>query len=829
MLNPIQSEVVDFVDGSLLIMAPVGTGKTLILAERAVNAVSNDINPDRILCLTFTNRAAKEMSERIKRKHPEYASQMTISTFHALCANMLRFESREIGIPSDFVVYDDVDSIELIQDIGHLEPRMARDIYHEIGNVKVNASGNLISAGGLMGDLFDRMMDATASMAIEYQQNLLARHALDFHDLLVLVRSMLKENEDIRERWMNRYDFVQVDEVQDTHFSEYRVVRALAERSGNLAMIGDFDQTIYEWRGSRPAKLIETFKKDFAPVTVLRLEENYRATRILLNASNAFAGTFSPHSNGCTPGPDVEEGTPITVHIEENEAEEGARIAHIITDHYSDDPDFQFNRVGILTRTNHRGAVISSVLERLDIPHVTVEQYEFFRRQEIKDALAYLKVLINPHDLSSLLRVLHRPSKGIGDATEYAILKDGAKVGLHLTDMINPSTMKYGDPFGALLNAFESGSVVVFDVETTGLDRERDEVVEIAARRLERGEIADEFHAYLRNSKPVGSSEDVHGFSDAFLSSNGEDAAEVFGRFLAWCMDSVLVGHNVSFDIDMIRSNSIRLGVDPPALEWFDTLNMAHRFIQQKQYRLIDLAKSLNLEHAPTHQATDDVLCTVDLLLELIPMHQKDSAQRRALVSKHGKSFWTIANQIEDWRGRMVEIRPPDLLNYILADSGLEDLYSDKTMRIENLQQLRQVFAFRDDPNLHPETSLREIIKFSALAKNVDFLADTDNRVPIITVHQSKGLEFDIVFIAGAVDGEFPSYFAVRDNQLEEEKRVFYVALTRAKKQVYITGFKSNARGQRLRPSRFIQMLGEENLDGDYISDASTDHYRQEQ
>ncbi len=232
-------------------MAPVGTGKTLTLAERSVNAVVNGIPPDRILCLTFTNRATKEMSGRIKRKHLDYAGKMTISTFHALCAKMLRFESREIGIPSDFVVYDDVDSIELIQGIGHLELRMARDIYYQIAAAKVNASGNLISAGGLMGDLFGGLMDSTASIAIEYQKNLRSRHALDFQDLLVLVRSMLKENEDIRERWMNLYDFIQVDEVQDTHFSEYRVVRALAQRSGDLAMIGDFDQTIYEWHGSR--------------------------------------------------------------------------------------------------------------------------------------------------------------------------------------------------------------------------------------------------------------------------------------------------------------------------------------------------------------------------------------------------------------------------------------------------------------------------------------------------------------------------------------------------------------------------------------------------
>ena len=806
-------------------MAPVGTGKTLALAERAGHAVSKGIDPDRILCLTFTNRAAKEMSERIKRKHPKFFKEMTISTFHAFCANMLRAESRVIGIPTDFVVYDDVDSIELLQDIGHFDVRMARDIYYEMGNAKLNASGNFISAGGLMGDLFEHMIDATASISIEYQRSLQARHALDFQDLLVLVRSMLKENAEIRERWINRYDFVQVDEVQDTHFSEYRVVRALAQQSGNLAMIGDFDQTIYEWRGSQPGKLIETFKKDFAPVSVLHLNENYRSTKILLNAANTFASTFSSHSNGCIPGPDVEEGSQISIHIEESEEDEGARIAQIIMDHYKDDPDFQFNRVGILTRTNRRGTIISNVLGNLDIPHVTVEQYEFFRRQEIKDALAYLKILINPHDLSSLLRVLHRPSKGIGDVTEYTILNDGGKIGLNLTDMINPSTLKHGDPFGALLDAVESGSVVVFDVETTGLDRERDEVIEIAARRLEQGKIADEFHAFLRNSKPVGSSESVHGFSDAFLSTNGEDAAEVFGRFFEWCKDSIMVGHNVAFDIDMIGAHADKLGVDPQVFEWFDTLNMAHRFIPQKQYRLIDLAKSLNLEHAPTHQATDDVLCTVELLQKLIPMLKKDAAQRRILVSKHGKPFWMVANQIKDWRTKMLKLRPPELLNHILVDSGLDELYSDKAMRTMNLEQLRQVFKFRDVPNLHPETSLREIIKFATLAKNIDFLADTDNRVPIITIHQAKGLEFDIVFIAGAVDGEFPNYFAVRDNQLEEEKRMFYVALTRAKKQLYITGFKSNTRGQSLRPSRFIQMMGEENLDGCNLSEDSGIHF----
>ena len=792
-------------------MAPVGTGKTLALAERTANAISNGIDPNRILCLTFTNRAAKEMSERVKRTHSKHASSITVSTFHALCANMLRIEAREIGIPTDFSIYDDVDSIELIRDLGHFETQLARDIYYQIETIKANASGNLISTGGLQGELFDGLPDATATMAIEYQQNLLARHALDFQDLLVHVRSMLKENENIRERWMNRYDLIQVDEVQDTHFSEYRVVRALSQKSGNLAMIGDFDQTIYEWRGSQPGKLIKAFQNDFAPVKTLSLEENYRSTKILLNSANSFAQSFTQNTPGCHPNQEMEEGSPIMIHTVDNEEAEGALIADLITDHYAADPDFQFNRVGILTRTNHRGAVISGVLGRLDIPHVTVEQYEFFRRQEIKDALAYLKIMINPFDTSSLQRILHRPSKGIGEVTINNIVNHGKKIGLNLTDMILPQTHQNGDPFGGLLDAFESGSIVVFDVETTGLDRERDEVVEIAAQRLSDGQIVDEFHAYIQNSIPVRDSESVHGLSDAFLSENGEDATEVFQRFFDWSTGAIFVGHNVSFDIDMVKSHSSKLDVPLPHSQWFDTLNMAHRFIPVKQYRLIDLAKSLELSHLPTHKAMDDVLCTVDLLLALIPKMTGDAGARNVLATRYKDAFKPLADMITEWNKQAGVMRPMDLLSLVLLDSGLEDYYTDSPIRTNNLQQLRRIFEFKDDPNMHPEVSLREIIKFSALAKNVDFLSDTDNRVPIITVHQAKGLEFDIVFIAGAIEGEFPNYFAIQEDKLEEEKRVFYVALTRAKKQLYITGFKSNARGFQTKPSRFIEAIGEEN------------------
>ena len=826
MFNNKQQEIIKHLYGGLLVLAPVGTGKTLTLAERAANAVSNGIAPERVLCLTFTNRATKEMSERIKRRQLLDADKITISTFHALCATMLRLESREIGLPRDFVVYDEVDSIELIQEIEHVGFQEARNIYNQIGVLKVNTDGNLISANGLMWDLFKNLPDRTASIAIEYQRALQLRHALDFQDLVAFTWAMVKENEEIHERWIDRFDFIQVDEVQDTHFSEYRIVHTLAQKSGNLALIGDFDQTIYEWRGSEPRKLIEAFRRDFAPVTLMPLKVNYRSTKRLLGTATTFAKSFNHSTIVCHSSEGAKEGDPIQMIFEGDEKSEGERIGRIITGFYKSDPKIAFNHIGILTRTNQRGAVISQTLAAMNIPHVTVEQYEFFRRQEIKDALAHLKLLLNPYDLGSLLRVLERPAKGIGEVGLRELMTEGKAVGLNLTDMIDQKTLQYGEPFGALLDAIESGSVVVVDVETTGLDLGRDEVIEIAGVKLAAGQASEEFHIYLRNTVPVGASEAVHGHSDSFLEANGIEATEGLESFLSWIKGSLVIGHNVAFDLGIIGVHAGRLGLVAPEFNSFDTLDIAHRFLRLPQYRLADLAQHLKVSQSPTHKALDDARCTAEIILTMIPLLRRDTQLRRTLVQKHGKTFQPLISKFTEWKKRMAFTIPAELLTYILADSGLFEYYQDKPARLANLEQLRGVFISRDDPKLHPQVALQEVVKFCALAKNVDFLSDTDNRVPIITVHQAKGLEFDIVFLAGAVDGEFPSYYAVKDGKLEEEKRVFYVGLTRAKRKLYITGFRRNSRGWTVQPSRFIPMLGRDNLNGDLKATYKSTPYR---
>jgi len=244
------------------------------------------------------------------------------------------------------------------------------------------------------------------------------------------------------------------------------------------------------------------------------------------------------------------------------------------------------------------------------------------------------------------------------------------------------------------------------------------------------------------------------------------------------------------------------------------TLDIANRFVESDRYNLEALAKYLNLSHLPSHKAMDDVRTTIDLLAVLIPLIEHKAHYRQALVYRYGGMFEEFAKQMDNWRDTSQTLRPAYLVDKLLMESGLYSYYQAEENRLKNLLYLVQVFQDWDESNLHPDTSLRSILEFIALAKNLDQVSQDDNQVPIITIHQSKGLEFDSVFIAGATEGEFPSYFSVRDNKLEEERRLFYVAMTRAKKKLFISAYLKDSRGFSKMSSKFINQIAKE-----YISE----------
>ena len=811
-LNEQQVNIVKSIHGPILVVAPVGTGKTRVLAERVVNAVEHGTPADNVLCLTFTNRAAQEMRSRLKGYSADSARQATIKTFHALCALMLKREARDIGLAADFIIYDEMDALEIVKDAGNIpEDKIAKRILTAILDCKVNASKKGLSLSGPW-DVFSGGLESReAEIARRYQKILQHRHGLDFADLIYFTRAMLQERKDIRERWEQRFSFIQVDEVQDTQITEYEIVQILARRSRNIAMIGDIDQTIYGWRGSAPEVVLGQYHTDFHPVE-FPLVYNYRATKTLLGAADSFADSFIKRYTRIEPAAVCEKGEPVRVHQAADEKAEGRWIGEQIQKLAGGNPNFAFNRVAVLARTNQRNMVVSGVLREMGIPHLTVEQFEFFRRQEVKDALAYLRLLLNPYDANAIQRVLQRPGRGIGETTIAAIISAGESCGLQLTDMIDESIFTSGDPFGNLLNCHQNGRLVVFDLETTGLSAEKDEVIEIAAEFLVDGKPSGQYHRYLRNSVPVGESQGIHGYSDEFLRLNGGDPQQVFAEFLALIDGALLVGHNVGYDVKMLSSHARRLGLPVQPLPWADTLNIAFRMIPAKSYRLEALVEQLGLPNRPTHKAMDDVQATIDLLSVLIPLVQSNTNHRRSLVNKFGRNFQKLAQQYTQWKQAIGNSRPPALLAKILNESGLQAYYADDGKRRSHLDRLLKIFSDLDKVEQHPETSLRSLVEFTALASNVDYLATSDNQVPVITIHQAKGLEFDTVFIAGAVEGVMPDFRSDSGEELLEEQHVFYVALTRAKKRLFISSFCSTQYGRSRPQSRFVKEIDTEYL-----------------
>ncbi|MBE9230516.1 UvrD-helicase domain-containing protein [Cuspidothrix issatschenkoi LEGE 03284] len=811
--NPEQLKIINHIQGALLILAPVGTGKTRVLSSRVVNAIKQGIPPEKILCLTFTNRAAKEMKERLAQMCPQQFRYITIKTFHSLCTYILKIEAKNIGLPADFVVYDDTDCLGLIKEIfGLSKDKDIQQKFSQISDCKTKASHLQLSPNYPLEQLFLPLGMRDARLASKYQTILQERHGLDFADLIFYVRSLFYSYPEIRQRWKNRFDFIQVDEVQDTHLTEYEIVRTLAARTGNIAIIGDLDQTIYEWRGSEPEQVISEFKQDFQPQEY-SLVWNYRATKTLLNTASSFADSFKTRYTKITPAPNCENGELIPVYTAKNENDEGLWIAQQIKNLDANNPDFLYNRVAVLTRTHKRIDIISKILEKSNIPCITVEQHQFFMRQEIKDALAYLRLIINPFDTGSMLRMLLRPSRGIGNITINNVIKEGEVCGFKLTDMGAIRTFIDGDPFSNLITAYDSGTIVVFDVETTGFLAGRDEVIEIAGIKLINGEITSEFHHYIKNTVTVGDSQEIHGYNDEFLAKNGRNTIDVFTEFLAFIKDAFLVGHNLGFDIKMILANAQKLGLSTPQFQWGDTWDLAKRFIKADSYSLENLATQLKLNQLPSHRALDDTRTTVELLAILIPLIKHRADYRQALVYRYGEEFEPLANDIHSWKNASQKLRPADLLGNILIESGLYDYYEyHEPHRLENLKRLIKIFQQQDNLELHPDTALRNIIEYTALAKNLDQISQENNQVLIITIHQSKGLEFDYIFIAGMCEEEFPSYFSLRDNKLEEEKRLFYVALTRAKKQLFISWFLKDNKNFDKTKSQFLDLLPPEHL-----------------
>ncbi|MHC4840078.1 MAG: ATP-dependent helicase [Planctomycetota bacterium] len=430
-LNPAQLEAVTTIDGPLLVVAGPGSGKTRVITHRVAYMLEQGIGPWHILAMTFTNKAAAEMRSRIERLHP--ASELQVSTFHSFGAMLMRREADKLGFQRDFSIYDTDDRNALIRRImKELKIDTAFVAARSAGNQISDAKNRDISPSDFAAGAFDPRTKAVSEIFERYEKALVEAQAMDFDDLLTNPLKLFREHPDVLERYQNKYTYIMIDEYQDTNAIQYRLAKLLALKSKNLCVTGDPDQSIYSWRGADIANILN-FEKDFPQSRTVVLGENYRSTGNIVAAADALVKhNVNRKQKDLSTG--NEEGTRVNVLKAHDERHEARLIAAGIFDLVNNE-GVGFEDVAIFYRTNAQSRALEIGLRDRSVPYQMVGAVGFYQRQEIKDVLAYIKLLLNPRDAVAFARALIRPARGVGDGTIGKIVTASAEHGRTLLEI----------------------------------------------------------------------------------------------------------------------------------------------------------------------------------------------------------------------------------------------------------------------------------------------------------------------------------------------------------------------------------------------------------
>jgi DNA helicase-2/ATP-dependent DNA helicase PcrA len=632
-LNPPQREAVEHEGGPLLVLAGAGSGKTRVLTHRiAYLLATGAARPGEILAITFTNKAAAEMRERVGQLIGRSVRAMWVTTFHSACARMLRVDAERLGYSKGFTIYDEADSLRMLKrclselgvDPKRFPPRAVR-------NKISGAKNQLIDAPAyeeMQGSMFEEIVAEAFPL---YEKRMLEANAMDFDDLLVRTVNAMELFEDVRERWRRTFRHVLVDEYQDTNHAQYRLLQLLASEHGNLMVVGDDSQSIYGFRHADIRNILD-FERDFPEAVQVKLEQNYRSTQTILSAANAL---IERNREGLKKElwTDAEQGDPVQLSELTDEHEEARWVAAEI-ERLGEEHDLARSDVAVFYRTNAMSRVLEDTLNRFDVPYQVIGGTKFYERAEIKDAVAYLSLLVNPADLVSFTRIVNSPRRGIGNTTQGRLASHANTTGLPIWEVIERVEEVPGLSGKAIKN------VSRFYETMAGL-RERAE---------EEGPVATLLETVLNES----------GYLEALAA---ERTIEAEGR--AENLEALVAGA-AEFDLERERE---------------------------------------------------------------------------------GES----------------EVAPLE-------------------------EYLQQISLYSDQDSLREEREL----------------------VTLMTLHNAKGLEYDAVFIVGCEDGAFPHMRALEEGGEEEERRLCYVGITRARKRLYMTWARERqlfGRSERNLPSRFIDEL----------------------
>ena len=469
-LNNAQRSAVLHKDGPSMVIAGAGSGKTRVLTYRIAHLIHGGVDPFNILALTFTNKAAREMKTRISKiVGDNQAKNLWMGTFHSVFAKLLRFEGHHLGFPSNFTIYDTQDSQRLISSIIK-EMGLDKDIYkYKQIQQRISAFKNsLITVKAYYNNPELQEADAIArkprmgEIYNEYVNRLFKAGAMDFDDLLLRTNELLNRFPEVLVRYQERFKYILVDEYQDTNHSQYLIVKALSDRYQNICVVGDDAQSIYSFRGANISNILN-FQRDYEQVAVYRLEQNYRSTNTIVRAANSVISKNKDQieKQVWTDNPD---GDKIIVHRSATDADEGRYVASTLFE-WKLNNQLKNGDFAVLYRTNSQSRAIEDALRKRDIPYRIYGGLSFYQRKEIKDVLAYLRLLINPKDEEALMRVINYPTRGIGQTTLDKLVVAAKETGMSVFELlslenrsslkINASTSNRLEDFATMIRSFQ--------------------------------------------------------------------------------------------------------------------------------------------------------------------------------------------------------------------------------------------------------------------------------------------------------------------------------------------------------------------------------------
>ncbi len=725
-LNPQQREAVETTDGPVLILAGAGSGKTRVITYRIAYLIEHKgVMPESILAMTFTNKAAAEMGERVEKLVGGLSiAKPVISTFHSFCVRVLRRDIEALRIPStvpgkpaightkNFVIYDESDMQAVVKSVmkrlglddKQLTPRTVLSRISWAKNHMLDPQELYLQSG-------DPKTEKIAHLYEEYRKELRKANALDFDDLLLEATRLLKSVASVREYYNKRFQYLLIDEYQDTNRPQYELMRMLAGEKHNVCAVGDEDQSIYSWRGADIRNILE-FEQDFPEAKIIRLEENYRSTSNILQAASAVVA-----NNIRRKGKNLFTARQGGAKIGYYEAPDGENEALFAADHIAkylraaaergDTP-----RAAVLYRTNSQSRLFEEAMRRYGLKYKVVGGFSFYERSEIKDMISYLKVILNPDDSISLLRVINTPTRGIGKGTIDTLERLALETGLSLWGAIGEAIHRQLLPPRALAS-LKSFQDLIND-----------------ARAMNSGSFGNQLD---QSAAPPESSQSMDGGTPSSAQRSETPPISDAVEEDATAFDPTEFG-NFSFDF----------GAAEPASE--EAINEGAGSQEPTDFPTPDLEP--NQAAAPPEPEIGSVpanfpaptVSTADLLKFLI-----------------------------------------DRTNYIkiLEAEDTPEAFS----RIENLRELVNAAA---DSRDRGET-LDQFLDHAALIADADEY-DERSQITLMSLHAAKGLEFPLVFLSGLEEGLFPhSRTMLVPDEVEEERRLCYVGMTRAMDQLILT------------------------------------------